>query len=85
MLGTDIKDDVAGANRSRSEQRTVDHEVRPGRHQRAVLETQRLALGAVRQHHRAAGGALGDGAPLAADGEAGTASAEEAAGLQLGD
>ena len=58
--------------------------MRPGRHQRAVFETQRLALGAVRQHNRPSGGALGDRSPLAADGEAGAASAEEAAGLQLG-
>src|SRR2546425_1105080 len=48
VLDTDIEDDVVGANRSRREQRAVDHQVRPGRHQRAILETQRLALRAVR-------------------------------------
>src|SRR2546425_7124962 len=85
VLDADIENDVVGANRSRREQRAVDYEVRPGLHQRAILETQRLALGAVREHNRVSRGALGDRSPLAADREAGAPSAEEAAGLQLGD
>ena len=85
MFATDIKDDVVGTNRSRGEQRAIDHQVRPGGHQRAVLEAQWLTLGAVRQHDRAAASALGDRSPLAADGETGPTAAEQAAGLELGD
>jgi hypothetical protein len=39
VFDPDIKDDAVGANRARREQRSIDHQVRPGRHQRSVLET----------------------------------------------
>ena len=85
MFTADIEDDVVGTNRARGEQRAVDHEVRPGRHQRSVLEAERLTLGPVREHDRVSGRALGDRSPLASDREAGAAPAEEPTRLQLGD
>ena len=60
MLGPDVQDDPVGADRAGREDRAVEHEMWPGRHQRPVLGAHGLALGAIGQDHGAAGRALGD-------------------------
>ena len=81
----DVEDDLVGANRLRRQDRAVDHEVRPARHQDPVLEARGLALGAVRDDDGATVAALGHGSPLAPDREPGPAAAEQAARLEVRD
>ena len=72
-------------DRVRRDQRAVEDEVRPQRHQDAILAARRLALGAVRDDHRPAAGAFGDGTPLAPDRKAGAAATLQSGCLERGD
>jgi len=67
------------------ELRSVEDEMRSGRHEDAILLAERLALGAVGEDDGIAPACpRGDGRPLAADGEPGTAATEQPGGLEDG-
>jgi hypothetical protein len=51
---TYIKESPVGADCIGGQQRAVDDEVRPERHQGSILSAERLTLGAVRDHDRSA-------------------------------
>ena len=79
----DGEDHLAGADRLRGGDCTVDDEMRVGRHQRRVLRARRFAFGAVGDHDGVSPSR--DGAELDGGRETGAAAAGEAARLELGD
>ena len=85
MLLADIEGDLVGADGLGGEDRAVHDQVRPGRHEHAVLVARGLALGAVRDEHGAATAPRGHRPPLASHREPGATPPEQAACLERRD
>ncbi len=85
VLAAHIQDHVRRPDRLGGHDRAVQHQVGSALHQGTVLGAPRFALGAIHDHDRIAGGVLGDRPPLAPDGEAGTAAAEQTTRFDNGD
>ena len=79
---TDIEHDPVGTDRLGREFGTIEDEVRPGRHDRPVLGTQRLAFGSVRENDGSSAATSGDRRPLPRDREAGAAASQQPARLE---
>ena len=78
----DVEHDPSRAQHARGDEGSVEDEMRPRRHQGAVLLALRLALGAIDHDHGVAARPLGHGAPLDAGGEGRATATSEAGSFQ---